>query len=93
MFNPLHSISNQELFEKHLCNPRILKDRNGDIFPSYINYRLKSEVSIKPVTQQYKSREHIVYTAVCQKAPLGPKQHRIVKNQACGLSRYQVTLV
>ena len=26
MFNLLHSISNQELFEKYLCNPRILKE-------------------------------------------------------------------
>ena len=46
MFNPLHSISNQELFEKHLCNPRIPKKRNSAAHPNYINYRLKSEVSI-----------------------------------------------
>ena len=46
MFNPLHSISDQELFEKHLCNPCIPKERNGDACPSYINYHLKSEVSI-----------------------------------------------
>ena len=46
MFNPLHSISNQELFEKPLCNPRILKKRNGAMHHSYINYCLKSEVSI-----------------------------------------------
>ena len=46
MFNPLHSISNQELFEKHLCNLRIPKERNGAVRPSYINYDLKSEVSI-----------------------------------------------
>ena len=46
MFNPLHSILNQELFEKHLCNPRIPKERNGAAHPSYINYSLKSEVSI-----------------------------------------------
>ena len=43
MFNPLRSISNQELFEKHLCNPHIPKERNGAARPSY---RLKSEVSI-----------------------------------------------
>ena len=35
-----------ELFEKHLCNPRIPKERNGATRPSYINYRLKSKVSI-----------------------------------------------
>ena len=46
MFNPLHSISNQELFEKHLCNPLIPKERNGAARPSYINYHLKNEVSI-----------------------------------------------
>ena len=46
MFNLLHSISNQELFEKHLCNPCIPKERNGATRSSYINYYLKSEVSI-----------------------------------------------
>ena len=48
MFNTLRSISNQELFEKHLCNPCIYrkKERNGAMRPSYINYHLKSEVSI-----------------------------------------------
>ena len=46
MFNPLRSLSNQELFEKHLCNPCISKERNGAMRPSYINYHLKSEVSI-----------------------------------------------
>ena len=50
MFNQLHSISNQELFEKHLCNPHIPKERNGTLCPrytvQYINDRLKSEVSI-----------------------------------------------
>ena len=46
MFNLLHSISNQELFEKHLYSPCIPKERNGAVHPNYINYRLKSEVSI-----------------------------------------------
>ena len=46
MFNPLHSISNQELFEKHLYNPHIPKERNCAARPNYINYCLKSEVSI-----------------------------------------------
>ena len=46
MFNLLRSISNQELFEKHLCNPRISKEMVPRP-PGYINnYRLKSEVSI-----------------------------------------------
>ena len=38
MFNTLHSILNQELFEKYLCNSRIPKYRNGAVCPSYINY-------------------------------------------------------
>ena len=46
MFNPLHSSTNQKLFEKHLYNPHIPKERVGAARPSYINYRLKSEVSI-----------------------------------------------
>ena len=46
MFNPLHSILNQELFEKHLYNPRIPKERNHATCPNHINYCLKSEVSI-----------------------------------------------
>ena len=46
IFNLLRSILIQELFEKHLCNPRIPKERNGAALPRYINYRLKSEVSI-----------------------------------------------
>ena len=46
MFKPLHSILNQKLFKKHLCNPHIPKKRKEKEFPSYINYRLKSEVSI-----------------------------------------------
>ena len=46
MFNPLHSISDQELFDKHLCNPCMPKERNGAVRCSYLNYCLKSEVSI-----------------------------------------------
>ena len=46
MFNLLCSISNQELFEKHLCNPRISKERVSHA-PGYINnYLLKYEVSL-----------------------------------------------
>ena len=46
MFNPLHSILNQELFEKHLYNPYIPKEKNSATHPNYINDHLKSEVSI-----------------------------------------------
>ena len=69
-----NSISNQELFKKHLCNPCIPKERKGTAHPSYINYHLKSEVSITlccqlcstHYTQQYESR-------TVQKAPLQSK--------------------
>ena len=44
--DPLHSISNQALFVKHHCNPCIPIERNCATRPNYINYRLKSEVSI-----------------------------------------------
>ena len=60
MLNPLHSIMNQELFEKHPCNPHIPKERNGATHPSYINYRLKSEVSITLHCRLYSTH----YTAV-----------------------------
>ena len=60
MFNALHSVSNQELYEKHLCNPHIPKERNGSMCPSYINYRLISEVSITLLCWLYSTR----YTAV-----------------------------
>ena len=46
MFNPLHNVINQELFEKHLCNPRIPKERNGTMCLSYISYHLNGEVYI-----------------------------------------------
>ena len=39
MFNPLHSISNQELFEKHLYNPCTPKERNSGTRPNYSNYK------------------------------------------------------
>ena len=42
MFNLLRSISDLELFEKHLCNPHIPKKRNGAACPSYV-YQLSSE--------------------------------------------------
>ena len=44
--NGYTAFQNQGLFEKHLYNPRMPNERNGAMCPSYINYRLKSEVSI-----------------------------------------------
>ena len=46
MFNPLRSVSNEELFEKHLCNPRIPKEMVLHAPVTYNNYHLRSEVSI-----------------------------------------------
>ena len=60
MLNLLHSISNQELFEKHLYNPRIPKEIVPRTPISYINYRLKSELSITLRCQLCSTR----YTAV-----------------------------
>ena len=42
MFNPLCSILSQELFEKHLCNPRIPKERNKWCHAPWL-YQLSSE--------------------------------------------------
>ena len=36
MLNPLHSISNQKLFKKHLYNPCIPKERNHAAPPNHI---------------------------------------------------------
>ena len=44
MFNPLHSISNQELFWKHLYNLRIPKEMV--LCPNFINNSSESEISI-----------------------------------------------
>ena len=60
MFNLLCNILNQQVFEKHLCNPRISKERNGAMHTSYINYHLKSEVSITLRCQLFST----CYTAV-----------------------------
>ena len=60
MFNPLRSISNQELFEKHFCNLRISKKMVPRALGYINNYCLKSEVSIKLRCQLCSTR----YTAV-----------------------------
>ena len=153
--DPFHSISNQELFVKHLCNPCIPKERNHAARPNYINYRLKSKVSIMlrcwlcstrytvvriknclkstsafkiatmKVNTEYfcyegkpsraiakstllavskdewdtkedtgKSMKNALYILRYAKlSTVGPKRRRTVKNQACSLSRYRVTLV
>ena len=68
MFNPLHSISNQELFKKHLYNPRIPKERNCAVRPNHINYRLKSKVSITLHCRLCSTRYTAVQTKNCLKS-------------------------
>ena len=73
MFNPLHSISNQGLFKKHLFNPHISKEmvsRSPAI--SIIVYKVKHPLHfvvgcVQPITQQYESR-------TVRKVPLQSKQ-------------------
>ena len=53
MFHPLHSITNQDLFEKYLCNPRILKEREH--LTDYINHKTYKicihKLQLKPHTE------------------------------------------
>ena len=61
MFNPLHSISNQELSRKHLYNLRIPKEMvphpNFITYPLKVKYPLRFTVGyVQPITQQYESR-------------------------------------
>ena len=69
MFNLLHSISNQELFKKHLCKPRIPKEivlraPVITIIVWKVKYPLHFIVGyVQPITQQYESR-------TVRKAPL-----------------------
>ena len=99
MFNPLHSSTNQELFEKHLCY-------QNSHYENTDNFRYEGKPS-RPIAKsslfavskdEWDTKEDtgksIVGTAVCQKAPVGLKQCQTVKkNQARSLSRYQVPLV
>ena len=47
MFNPLHSISNQELFDKHLCNPRTVALA---VIELHLSEGISQSVSIEYVT-------------------------------------------
>ena len=66
MFNPLHSISSQELFWKHFYNLRIPNEMVP--CPNFINYRLKSEVSITLRCRLYSSRYTVIWTKNCLKS-------------------------
>ena len=68
MFNQSHSISDQEVFKKHLCNPCMHTERNGATHPSYINYYLKSEVSITFCCQLCSTRYTAVQIENCSKS-------------------------
>ena len=66
MFNTLHSISDLELFEKLLRNPCISKEMVPH--PSYINYCLKSEVSITLCCRLCSTRYTAVRIKNCSKS-------------------------
>ena len=76
----VRSISNQELFEKHLCNPRIPKERNGATRPSYISYRLKSKVSIMLLCRLCSTRCTAVRIKNCLKSTSAIKIAIMKKN-------------
>ena len=65
---PVTQHFNQELFEKHLYNPRIPKERNRAVHPNYINYRLKSEVSITLRCRLCSTRYTVVRIKNCLKS-------------------------
>ena len=76
LYNPLYtSISNQDLFEKHLCNPHILEEMVPrapviSIIVWKVKYPLRFVVSyVQPVTQQYESRT-VWKASLLSKSPL-----------------------
>ena len=77
MYNPLHSILDQELFKKHLCNSCMPKERNGAVCPSYINYHL---VSITLCCQLCSTRYTKVQTENCSKSTSTIKTTATMKN-------------
>ena len=66
MFNPLHSNTNQELFRKHLYNLCIPKEMVPR--PNFINYRLKSEVSITLHCRLCSTRYTVIRIKNCLKS-------------------------
>ena len=71
MFNPLHSNTNQELFRKHLYNLRIPKEIVPH--PNFINYHLKSEVSIVLRCRLCSTRYTVVQIKHCLKSAFAIK--------------------
>ena len=91
MFNPLHSSTNQEQFEKTSAI-KIATMKNTDDFryegkPSCATTKStpfavsKDEWDTKEDTGKV-NEECIVRTAVCQKVPVGPKRRRTVKKSS-----------
>ena len=97
MFNQLHSSTNQELFEIHLYN-QIATMKNTDDFcfegkPSRTTTKLtlfavsNDEWDTKEDTgKSMKNALYVLWYA-------NRKRRQTVKNQACSLIRYRVTLV
>jgi len=89
MFNLLHSSTNQEVFEKHLCN-------QGHYEMLFVMQRKPSHATTKSMlftVSKDESMEHkgghwqvledsIGRNVACQKAPLGQKQHQTVKKSS-----------
>jgi len=78
MSNSLCSSTNQELFEKHLCNQDSHVTQSKPSHASTLFTVSKDEWNMKEDTG-YLPEECIGRTVVCQKTPLGLKQHQTVK--------------
>jgi len=102
MFDLLPSSTNQELFEKHLCNKSSHYEKYRQFFitqrkPSHATTKLmlfpvsKDQWNTKEDTG--KSLKNELHVLRCAKRHLsGWSDVEQSKNQACSLSRYQVTL-
>ena len=73
MFNPLHSNTNQELFQKHLYNLPIPKEMVPR--PNFINYCLESEVSITLCCRLCSTRYTAIRIELFEKHPYNQNIH------------------
>ena len=88
MFNPLHSISNQKLFEKHCCNPRIPKEKAIAIAQQNLIDLLPSTFSFSPASQtnlQLHLDEHL-YSEVLLQQSVHDRAHFLALSDSSGLA-------
>jgi len=82
IFDLLHSSTNQELFEKYLCNKGSHYEKYGRFL---VAQRKPSHTTTKlmpfTVWMEYKGG-HRTCTVACQKTPLGLKRHQTVKKSS-----------